>query len=68
MIKAIIPLPNTREWCEHCHKKCDDVRRAYLITSTETLQEKPWVNKNMVLCSCCIDMALNEQQILPEEF
>ena len=62
MIKAIIPLPNTKEWCDHCKKKCDDIRFPYLVTSTLD----PF--KSMILCKCCIDMALNEQQIIPEEF
>lgn len=62
MIKHIVPLPFTEEWCEHCKKHCTGERDPFLVTS-----DNPKM-KNIVLCKCCIDLALNEQGILPEEF
>lgn len=48
--------------CDHCKKKNDEVRKMYYVDSTN-----PGV-KTMVLCNCCMDLALNETGILPEEF
>ena len=64
MIKNIMEVPGDKviEWCDHCCKRADGTRRMYFVSST---------NENintMVLCNCCLDMALNEQGILPEEF
>lgn len=65
MIKRIIPLDNKlKEWCDHCEKGPDtkNIRNFYFVESTN-----PNVN-TMVLCNCCLDLALNETGILPEEF
>lgn len=62
MIKNIISLPGVEEWCDHCKMHCKDIRPPFLIQS-----DNPNM-KDMVLCSCCIDLALNEYKILPEEF
>lgn len=61
MIKTIFPMPFTNEWCEVCKKKCDGIRMPFLLSSNES-------NKSLVICNCCIDMALNEKEMLPEDF
>ena len=62
MIKQINPLPFVNEWCEICKKKCDKNERfPYLISSTNNV-------KSIVICKACMDLALNEQNILPEDF
>lgn len=64
MIKEIIPFKGLKrgvEWCDHCKKQCIGPREPFLVTSTNNI-------KDMVLCKCCIDLALNENNILPEEF
>ena len=65
MIRSILPIANNMihpEWCDHCKKKCDAIRKPYLISSTEKDAGE------MVLCKCCMDLALNEQGILPDNF
>lgn len=62
MIKSITPLRTKNEFCEHCKCKCKGIRIPYLIESSND------PNLKMLLCNCCIDMALNENGILPEEF
>lgn len=63
MIKNITALPHTKEYCDICKKACNiDERFPYLITSTENNKE------NIVICKACLDSALFEQNILPEEF
>lgn len=64
MIKNIIEIPTDKviEWCDNCSKRANGIRRMYFVSSTN-----PKMN-TMVLCNCCVDMALNDNQILPEEF
>ena len=64
MIKNIIEVPTDKiiEWCDHCGKRANGIRRMYFVSSTN-----PGVNTT-VLCNCCVDMALNNDNILPEEF
>ena len=63
MIKKIIPLPMTKEFCDSCKSNCNcDERFPYLITSTND------PNMSMILCNACIDMALANANILPEDF
>lgn len=62
MIKRIIPIKNTREYCEHCKSECKGIREGYILESSND------PNLKMLLCNCCMDIALNEQGILPEDF
>lgn len=65
MIKSITPMKGLThgvEWCDHCKKQCIGPREPFLVSSTNTDM------KDIVLCKCCIDIALNENNILPEEF
>lgn len=62
MIKNIIPLHETKEHCDICKKQCNENERfPYLVTSN-------CCNMQLVICKACMDIALNEQNILPEEF
>jgi len=65
MIKKITPLTHNGTFCEVCRKKCKGIRKGYLLTSTEKKDGKA---QEMVLCNCCIDIALNDCAILPDEF
>lgn len=60
MIKTIYPMGCT-EWCEHCHRKCVEPLQAFYVSSTNNVPAK-------ILCNACIDLALNENMILPEDF
>lgn len=62
MVESIIPMPYAAEWCEHCHKLCVGIRKAYLLKSDNPNQ------KDMVICNACIDIAATENNIIPEEF
>ena len=66
MIQSVRIFVKGREqyqWCDHCKKKCNtEEHLPYLLTSTN--EDMP----NMVLCKACLDLALSEQGILPEEF
>lgn len=62
MIKHIMPCINQHEWCEHCHRECKGVLRAYWVYSDNPDMEA------MTLCNACFDIAMNETGILPEEF
>ena len=66
MIQTIIPCNEAetkiQEWCDHCKKKKDEVRKMYFIESTNPKM------KTKVLCNCCMDLALSETNILPEDF
>lgn len=66
MIKNIYPLPclsNCTEHCDHCKRKCDiSAKEPYIVTSTVIGM------KSMLICKACLDLALNEYKILPEEF
>jgi hypothetical protein len=66
MIKNVIPIPDDEfhEWCDHCKKGPDmkNIRNFYFVESTNRKMN------TMVLCNCCLDLALNETGILPEEF
>lgn len=62
MIKSIIPLHETKEHCDICKKQCNENERfPYLVTSD-------CCNMQLVICKACMDIALNEQNILPENF
>lgn len=61
MVSSIFPMPFTNEWCDVCKKKCDGTRKPFLLSSSETKQ-------SLVICNCCIDIALNENEMLPEDF
>ena len=52
------------QWCDHCKKKCDgtDARKPYRLVSTNENV------KAIVLCNACMDLALSESNIIPEEF
>lgn len=73
MIKKITPFPNPNrlfsEWCDHCKKGPDkkNIRNFYFVDSDNEKLHKQRKG-TIVLCNCCLDMALNEQGILPEEF
>lgn len=63
MIKHIMRMPYTEEWCNHCKRHCfPEEREAFLISS-----DQPKVN-DIILCKACLDLALSEQGILPEDF
>ena len=62
MIKSITPLRTKNEFCEHCKCKCEGIRIPYLLESSND------PNLKKIVCNCCIDIVLNEQGILPEEF
>lgn len=63
MIKHIFNLPFAEEWCDNCKRKCNEQERSpFLIISDNKDMH------DMVLCKACMDLALNEQGILTEEF
>ena len=62
MIRQIIGLPETKEHCDICKKECNENERfPYLVTSDSC-------NTQLIICKACMDIALNEQNILPEDF
>ena len=62
MIKQIKEMKYTKEWCNICKKPCNiEERKPFLITSTCS-------NNELIICKACMDIALNEQNILPEDF
>lgn len=58
----IIPSINQHEWCNHCHRECKDPLRAYWLVSDNPKMDI------VTLCNACMDIALNETEILPEDF
>ena len=62
MIKQINPLPFTKEHCDICKMACNiEERFPYLIKSTND-------SKDMVICKACLDTALFNSNIIPEDF
>ena len=62
MIKSVTPYGMDNAWCEHCKKRCNTPERSpFLVTSTNK-------KESVILCNACIDMALFETGILPEDF
>lgn len=62
MVKSIMPYRMDNAWCEHCKKPCNRPERSpYLVTSTNK-------KESVILCNACIDLALFERGILPEDF
>lgn len=62
MISELYPYAVHGAYCEHCKKKCDTPEHyPFMVKSSNG---KPGV----ILCNACIDMALFEGGILPEDF
>lgn len=62
MIKSVTPYGRDNAWCDICKHRCNTPEHGpFLVTSSET-------GKSMIICNACIDMALFEANIIPEDF